>query len=180
MIQSELLSIRIFLIKVALKIVQEKYVIIDSILKTNLRTYKIKELNGEKIIGTFYEKEFLLSILSMSYYPEPDSHIRTKIKVVLDLLNYVTKKKMLQALIHLIQLLKINLLLLKLKLTNQTLINLLMLQLDNDKLKTVPMDLRKSSGVVDNEGVKNTKFNTLKAKVNNLENKTPGSIHRNQ
>ena len=78
MIQSELLSIRIFLIKVALKIVQEKYVIIDSILKTNLRTYKIKELNGEKIIGTFYEKEFLLSILSMSYYPEPDSHIRTK------------------------------------------------------------------------------------------------------
>ena len=55
-----------------------------------------------------------------------------------------------------------------------------MLQLDNDKLKTVPMDLRKSTGVVDNEGVKNTKFNTLKAKVNNLENKTPGSIHRNQ
>ena len=28
----------------------------------------------------------------MSYYPEPDSHIRDKVKVVLDLSNYVTKK----------------------------------------------------------------------------------------
>ena len=40
----------------------------------------------------------------MSYYPEPDSHIRDKIKVVLELSNYATKKNcdMLQALIHLI------------------------------------------------------------------------------
>ena len=40
----------------------------------------------------------------MSYYSEPDSHIRNKVKVVLDLLNYATKKNenMLQALIHLI------------------------------------------------------------------------------
>ena len=28
----------------------------------------------------------------MSYYPEPDSHIRHKVKVVLDLSNYATKK----------------------------------------------------------------------------------------
>ena len=27
----------------------------------------------------------------MSCYPEPDSHIRDKVKVVLDLLNYSTK-----------------------------------------------------------------------------------------
>ena len=27
----------------------------------------------------------------MSYYPEPDSHIRDKVKVVLDLSNYATK-----------------------------------------------------------------------------------------
>ena len=27
----------------------------------------------------------------MSYYPEPDSHIRDKVKVVLDLPNYATK-----------------------------------------------------------------------------------------
>ena len=28
----------------------------------------------------------------MSYYPEPDSHIKDKVKVVLDLLNYTTAK----------------------------------------------------------------------------------------
>ena len=28
-----------------------------------------------------------------SYYPEPDSHLRDKVKVLLDLLNYATKKK---------------------------------------------------------------------------------------
>ena len=28
----------------------------------------------------------------MSYYPEPDSYIRDKVKVVLDLSNYATKK----------------------------------------------------------------------------------------
>ena len=29
----------------------------------------------------------------MSCYPEPDSHIRDKVKVVLDLSNYATKKR---------------------------------------------------------------------------------------
>ena len=38
----------------------------------------------------------------MSYYPELDSHIRDKFKIVLDLSNYATKKQLLQALIHLI------------------------------------------------------------------------------
>ena len=28
----------------------------------------------------------------MSYYPEPDGHIRDKVKVVLDLSNYPAKK----------------------------------------------------------------------------------------
>ena len=28
----------------------------------------------------------------MGYYPEPDSHIRDKVKIVLDLSNYATKK----------------------------------------------------------------------------------------
>ena len=37
--------------------------IIDSVLKNNLWTYKIKDLNGEKIIETFYDKELLRSIL---------------------------------------------------------------------------------------------------------------------
>ena len=29
----------------------------------------------------------------MSYYPEPDSHIKDKVKVVIDLSNYATKKE---------------------------------------------------------------------------------------
>ena len=28
----------------------------------------------------------------MSYYPEPDNHIRDKVKVVVDLSHYATKK----------------------------------------------------------------------------------------
>ena len=62
-------------------------------LKTNPLTYKIKDLNREKIIGSFYEKELLLSILWISHYPEPNSHISYKVKVVLDLSNYTTKKE---------------------------------------------------------------------------------------
>ena len=40
----------------------------------------------------------------MSYYPEPDSHTRVKVKVVLDLSNYETKRELYHAkeLIHLI------------------------------------------------------------------------------
>ena len=41
--------------------------------------------------------------------------------------------------------------------------------LDVGKLKTVPIDL---SDVVDKEVIKNTKFNTLKTTVNNLDTKT--------
>ena len=38
----------------------------------------------------------------MNYYPVPDSHIEDKVKVVLDLSNYATKKNliMVQALRH--------------------------------------------------------------------------------
>ena len=39
------------------------------------------------------------------------------------------------------------------------------IDLDIRKLKTVPLDLKKVSDAVDNEGVKNTKLNTLKTKV---------------
>ena len=66
--------------------------IIDSVLNANHWIYKIKYLNREKMIGGFYEKELLLSILLISYYPERGSHIRDKYKVVLDLSSYATKK----------------------------------------------------------------------------------------
>ena len=53
--------------------------------------------------------------------------------------------------------------------------------LDAGKLKTVPLGLKKLSGVVDNEVIKITKFNSLK--MNNLENKISDAtvlIHVNQ
>ena len=60
--------------------------------------------------------------------------------------------------------------------------NLKVDDLDVGKLRIVPVDL-KLSHVVDNEVVKNTNFNTIKTKVNNLETKTPYAtnlIHSNQ
>ena len=57
-------------------------------------TYKLKDLNGPKIIGSFYEKEMLLSMLLMSYYPELDSHIRRKFKAVLNLSKYATRREL--------------------------------------------------------------------------------------
>ena len=68
MVQSELLSIRIFLVKFTLKTGREIYyyivlIIINSVLETNTWTYKIKDLNGEKVIKSFYEKELLRSNL---------------------------------------------------------------------------------------------------------------------
>ena len=41
--------------------------------------------------------------------------------------------------------------------------------LDVGKLKTVPVDFKQLSNVITNEGVKETKFNTLKTKINSLE-----------
>ena len=55
--------------------------------------------------------------------------------------------------------------------------------LDVGKLKTVPVDMKKLNHVVDDEIVKNTKFNTLNAKVINIEKKIPDAtalIHINQ
>ena len=45
--------------------------------------------------------------------------------------------------------------------------------LDVDKLKIVPVDLKKVSDVVSKGVVKITKLNKLNTKVNNLENKIP-------
>ena len=55
--------------------------------------------------------------------------------------------------------------------------------LDVGKLKTVPVDLKKLSDVIENEVVKNREFNTLKTKVNRSEKKIPEAttlIHINQ
>ena len=69
--------------------------VIDSMLKTNPWPYDIKYSNREKIIGSLYENELLLSKLYMSYYPEPEGQSsRDKVKVVLDLSSYATKKQL--------------------------------------------------------------------------------------
>ena len=123
----------------------------------------------------------------MIYYPEPDSHIRDKVKVVLDLSNDITKKELDHAtrvdtsnlaagkdfitLKAEVDKLDIN------KLVNApTSLNNLKSKVDIlivGKLKTVPMDFKKLNDVVDNKVVKNTIFNTLKTKVNNLGKKIP-------
>ena len=64
-IESRLQSIIMILPQVSPILSQEKY-LIDFLLKTNLWTYKIKDLNEEITIGTFNDNE-LLSITSQSY-----------------------------------------------------------------------------------------------------------------
>ena len=63
MTESELLSIRIFLQKGYTENWSREIFIIDSVLKANPWTYQIKDLNGGKIMGSFNEKELLLSKL---------------------------------------------------------------------------------------------------------------------
>ena len=65
--------------------------LIDSVLKTNPWKYKTKDLNWQKIIGSYYKKELLLSKLWMIYYPELDSQINKNVKIKLDLSNYDSK-----------------------------------------------------------------------------------------
>ena len=120
----------------------------------------------------------------MSYYPKPDNHIRDKVKVVLDLLNYATNKELdhdtdtdtsdlatkkkfidLKAEVDKLDIPK--LVNVPAKFNNlKTKVD----DLDAGKVKTLPVDLRKINDVVDNEIVKNTKFNILRTKSNNLEN----------
>ena len=49
--------------------------------------------------------------------------------------------------------------------------------LDVSKLKAVSIDFKKLSDIVDNNVVMNTKFNTLKTKINSLEKKIPMQLH---
>ena len=113
----------------------------------------------------------------MSYYLEPDSHIRYKVKLILNLSNYATKKIRSWYRCWYV-FFSIN------KLVNvPTSLKAKVDELDVGKWKIIPVDLRKLSDVTDNEVVKNTKFNTLKTKLNTLENKSPDAttlIHINQ
>ena len=121
----------------------------------------------------------------MSYYSEPDSHIRSKVEAVLGLSSYATKKELehtagidtsdLAGKKDFIPLkAEVDKLDIKTMTNVPTSLNNLKTKidvLDAGKLKTVRVDFKKLSDVVDKEVVKNSKFNTLKIKVNNLENK---------
>ena len=48
--------------------------------------------------------------------------------------------------------------------------------LDAGKLKTLPVDLKQLSGVIDNKVIQNTKLSTLETKVNNLKRKISDRI----
>ena len=121
----------------------------------------------------------------MSYYPESDCPISEKVKVVLYLSNFASKKELEHATgadtSNLAA--KKDVIALKAevdKIDNAKLVNILtnlntlktnVNDLNIGKLKTVHKDLKKLSDVVKIEVVKNTKFSTLKTKVNHLEKK---------
>ena len=121
----------------------------------------------------------------MIYYSEPDSHIRDKVQIMVDLTNNAIEKELdhakgvgtfdlaskkdFIALKAEVQKLDTN------ELFNiSTSLNNVKTKVDDldvAKLKTSPADFKRLSDSVDNEVVKNTKFNTLKPKVNNLKQK---------
>ena len=125
----------------------------------------------------------------MSYILEPYSHISDKLKIVLYQSSYTTKnelkhtagvdtcyldaKKDFVALKDVVGRLDINELV-----KVPTSLNNLKTKLDDlavGKLKTVLEDVTKLSDLVDKRVVKNTKFDTLNTKVNNLEKKIPST-----
>ena len=121
----------------------------------------------------------------MSYYPESGCPISAKVKVVLYLSNFASKKELehatgvdtsnlaakkdviaLKAAVDKIDIAKLVNIPTNLN-TSKTKVN----DLNIGKLKTVHKDLKKLSDLVKIEVVKNTKFSTLKTKVNHLEKK---------
>ena len=118
----------------------------------------------------------------MVYYPESDSHIRIKVKVVLDLTGYVTKKELECATgVHTTDLAatkdfvalkaEVNKLDLNKLVKVPTSLNNLETKVDDlgvGKLKTDHVDLKKLYDAVDNEVDKNTKLNPLNTKINTM------------
>ena len=92
----------------------------------------------------------------MNYYPQRDSHIRNKINVELHLSNYAIKRELDHAAVVEKSDLPANDL--KTKVDDS----------DLCRLKHISVDMKILSDLLNNEFVKNTKFNTLKKKANNL------------
>ena len=119
----------------------------------------------------------------MNYHLELDSHISNKINTELDLSSFAAKKESdhatgvdtsdLAAKKDFIALKadvdKLDIAKLVNVPTSSNNLKMKVDDLDVGKLRSVLVALKKLSDVVDNEFVKNTKLNTLKAKVNNLD-----------
>ena len=120
----------------------------------------------------------------MSFYPEPDSHVRDKVKVVLDFSKYATRKALehatgvdtskLAAKSDFITL-KAEVNKLDINESIKFLTGLNNFKTNVDKLNignlTVPKDLKKLNDVQDKEVAINTVYNTLNKQVNNLKKK---------
>ena len=152
----------------------EEVFVIKKIKNTIPWTYVINDLNGEEIMGTFYEKELqktnqeefriekVIRRKVSQYYP-PYRSSRNNIKVELDLANYATKTD-LKNITHV----DISSFACK---TNLAALKTEVDKLDTDKLKTTPIDLSKLSNVVENDIVKKTDYN---AKVTSIEAQITG------
>ena len=126
----------------------------------------------------------------MDHYPEPDSHIRDKVKVVLGLPIYATKKELEHAAGADTSNLAAKSDIIALKAEDDKLeinvsvnpptgwndLKTKIYDLDVGKLKTVPIDLKKLSDMVSKDVVKETVYNKLSTKVNNLEKKIPDTF----
>ena len=121
----------------------------------------------------------------MSYYPKPDSYIRDKVKVVLDVSNYATKRDLKYATEGETSNLatQSDFIALKAdvdKLYINKLVNILtglkhskikVDDLDYGKSKIAPIDLKNLSDVVSKKAIKNTVYRKLNTNLCNLEKK---------
>ena len=126
--------------------------------------------------------KFSLSNFWRSYYSGSDSHIiRDKVKVLLELSNYATEVKLKDA--TGVDIIAINTEVHKLdtnKLVNVRSINNVKTKRDDlviKKLKSVYVDLKKLSHVIDKEVAETTRHNKLYWKVDDLENKIPDTTY---
>ena len=114
--------------------------IVDKINDTVPYTYNLKDLNDEKIIGSFYDKElqktkfYFADNYKMSYYP-PYKSSSNNVKVELDLTNYSTKTD-LKNITHV----DVSSFASK---TNLAALKTEVDKIDTNKLKTAPTDLAK-------------------------------------
>ena len=95
------------------------------------------------------------------YFPSPFKNFRENISVKVDLSNYAKKTDLKN-----ITLIDTSSFALK---TNLASIKTEVEKLDNDKLAPVPVDLSKLTDVVKNDVVKNSVYDNLAAKVNNID-----------